>query len=408
MTDFPAGPPAVAVSPRLAVALARVQDRRERRIRRLLSLLWVIFVTIGVQSLSAHPAPGSQGVHLAVALLLAGCLLPIAAVASGRWQVTAPLPCVVYCLLVGEFGLALGVLQPHAMSVLPTSVGVLTSFLVLRPVPATVLSGVLVGELLGANLAGMDGSATNMVSQMQFCAVLAVMAVFIRQAGSNEARAELLLAQLEDARETETEAAALAERTRIAQDLHDVLAQTLSGLAIQVQAARRMARRDRADEELRGLLDRTAKLVKDGLGDARRAVGALRGDRPPSLDRLAELVERYRTDLDLDVTMTVIGTRRPVPGDAGVALYRGAQEALTNAARYARGARTVVTLCYEPESMTLTVEDRRDSGAPVPAPVPGGSGLGLTGMRERVALAGGKASAGPTGHGWTVRMEIPA
>jgi signal transduction histidine kinase len=408
MTDFPDGPPAAAVSPRLAVALARVQDRRERRIKRLLPLLWVILVTVGVQSLSAHPAPGTHGVHLAVTLLLAGCLLPIAAVASGRWEVTTPRPCIVYCLLVGEFGLALGLLQPHAMSVLPTSVSVLTFFLVLRPTPAIALSGVLAGELLATNLAGRDGSTTNLVSQLQFCVVLAVMAFCIRQAGGNEARAELLLAQLEDARETETEAAALAERTRIAQDLHDVLAQTLSGLAIQVQAARRMARRDQADEELRGLLDRTAKLVKDGLGDARRAVGALRGDRPPSLDRLAELVERYRTDLELDVTMTVSGTRRPVPDNADVALYRGAQEALTNAARYARGARTVVTLCYGPGATTLTVEDRRDSGAPVPAPVPGGSGLGLTGMRERLVLAGGNASAGPTGHGWTVRMEIPA
>lgn len=408
MTDFPDGPPADAVSPRLAVALARIQDRRERRIRRLLSLLWVVIITIGVQSLSARPSPGTHGVHLAVTLLLAGCLLPIVAVASGRWQVTAPRPCVAYCLLIGEFGLALGMLQPHAMSVLPMSTSVLTAFLVLSPVPASALSGVLAAELLGTNLAGMDGSATNLVGQLQFCAVLAVMAFYIRQAGGNETRAELLLAQLEDAREAETEAAALAERTRIAQDLHDVLAQTLSGLAIQVQAARRMARRDRADEELRGLLDRTATLVKDGLGDARRAVGALRGDRPPSLDRLAELVERYRTDLELDVTMTVSGTRRPVPDNAGVALYRGAQEALTNAARYARGARTTVSLRYEAGATTLTIEDRRDSGAPVPAPVPGGSGLGLTGMRERLALAGGNASAGPTGHGWTVRMEIPA
>jgi signal transduction histidine kinase len=256
----------------------------------------------------------------------------------------------------------------------------------------------------------MDGTATNVVSQLQFCAVLAVMAVYIRQAGGNEARAELLLAQLEDAREAETEAAALAERTRIAQDLHDVLAHTLSGLAIQVQAARRMARRDRADEELRGLLDRTATLVKDGLGDARRAVGALRGDVAAALDRLPELVERYRSDLEMDATLTVLGSKRELSDEAGLALYRGAQEALTNAARYARGSQTLVTLSYEEKVTVLTVEDRVASpgAAPATAVVSGGSGMGLTGMRERLAEVGGCATAGPTPQGWLVRMEVPA
>jgi signal transduction histidine kinase len=407
MTDAPDDAP-TAVSPRLAVALAHARDRRERRSRRLLPVLWGILGTIAVQSLSSRPAPGASGTHLAVTLVLAGCLLPLAAVASGRWKVATPLPCVVYCLLVSGFGLALGVLQPGTMSVLAPSVGVMTAFLVLQRIPALVLGGVLGGALVGTGLAGTDGSVANVVGQLLFCVVVALMAVSIRQAGDNEVRAELLLAQLEDAREEQAAAAALAERTRIAQDLHDVLAQTLSGLAIQVQAARLMARRDQAGQELRDLLDRAGKLVKDGLGEARRAVGVLRGDRLPSLERLPELVERYRTDMELDVTMTISGTERPLPADAGLALYRGAQEALTNAARYARGARTTVTLRYEPEATTLTVEDRREGSGPAPAALAGGSGLGLTGMHERLTEVGGNASAGPTAQGWTVRMELPA
>ena len=407
MTDSPDDPPS-AVSPRLAVALAHVQDRRDRRVRRMLPVLWGVLVTVAVLSLSAHPAPGASGVHLAVALALAGCLLPLAAVASGWWTVATPLPCAVYCLLVGGSGIALGILQPGSMSVLPPSVGVMTAFLVLRRRPAFVLSGVLTGALVVSALTGKDDSPSNLLSQLLFCAILALTATSIRQAGANEERAELLLAQLEDAREAEAQAAALAERTRIAQDLHDVLAQTLSGLAIQVQAARRMARRDQAADDLRELLDRAGKLVKDGLGDARRAVGALRGDRTPSLERLTELVERYRVDLELDVTMSVSGTERALSADAGLALYRGVQEALTNAARYARGAQTTVTLCYQPEATTLTVEDRREVPGPAPAALAGGSGLGLTGMRERLSQVGGSASAGPTAHGWTVRMEIPA
>lgn len=264
--------------------------------------------------------------------------------------------------------------------------------------------------LVAAAFAGADGGMGTLLSQLLFCTVLALMAISLRQAGENEERAELLLAQLEDAREAEAEAAALAERTRIAQDLHDVLAQTLSGLAIQVQAARRMALRDKAGQDLQDLLDRSGRLVKEGLGDARRAVGALRGREAASLYRLPQLVERYRTDLELDVELAVTGARRHLPAAADTALYRGAQEALTNAARYARDAHIAVTLSYRPESTVLTVEDRRDgpSPGPLPSPLAVGSGLGLTGMRERFEELGGRASAGPVPRGWNVTMEIPA
>ncbi|MFF7986722.1 sensor histidine kinase [Streptomyces sp. NPDC007901] len=408
MTDLPDDAPA-AVSPRLAAALAGARSRRERRGRRLRPVLWGILVAVLVQSLFADPAPGRTGAHLAVALVLAGCLLPLAAVASGVWKVPTPAACVGFCLLVSGFGLVLGVVQPGTMSVLPPSVAVLTAFLILSRRRAVMLGAVVVGGLVAAEaVTGSGGGVVGVISQVLFCVVLALMAISLRQAGDNEERAELLLAQLEDAREAEAEAAALAERTRIAQDLHDVLAQTLSGLAVQVQAARRMARRDRAGDDLRELLDRAGSLVKDGLGDARRAVGALRGSRTPSLDRLAELVERYRLDLELDVTLSVVGAPHTLPDDADLALYRGAQEALTNAVRYARGARVTVTLRYAPGTTVLTVADRRTGPAPAPSALFTGSGLGLTGMRERLGRAGGSADAGPTPDGWTVRMEIPA
>ncbi|MEV6170126.1 histidine kinase [Streptomyces sp. NPDC051954] len=406
MTDL-AGEASAVVSPRLAAALADVRARRERRNRRLRPVLWGIMATIVVQALYSDPAPGGHGEHLVVTLVLAGCLLPLAAVASGLWQVVSPATCVLFCLLITGFGLALGVVQPGSTSVLPPSVAVLSAFLVLPRRQAVVLGSVVVGGLVAAELIGANASAGNLLSQLLFCVVLALMAITMRQAGDNEERAELLLAQLADAREAEAEAAALAERTRIAQDLHDVLAQTLSGLAVQVQAGRRMARRDGAGEDLQELLDRAGKLVKEGLGDARRAVGALRGQQTPSLDRLPELVERYRVDLELDVTLSVTGVRRALASDADLALYRGAQEALTNAARYARGARTTVTLRYEPESTILTVEDRRTTSEPPPAAPVEGSGLGLRGMRERLSAVGGSAGAGPTPEGWRVRMEVP-
>jgi signal transduction histidine kinase len=118
-------------------------------------------------------------------------------------------------------------------------------------------------------------------------------------------------------------------------------------------------------------------------------VGALRGDQVPALDRLSDLVQRYRDDLGLDVTLEVCGSRRQLSDEIGFALYRGVQEALTNAARYASGARTLVSLSYEEKTVVLVVEDHRTTPGPPPAPV------------------AGTVSTGPTESGWIVRMEVP-
>jgi signal transduction histidine kinase len=159
---------------------------------------------------------------------------------------------------------------------------------------------------------------------------------------------------------------------------------------------------------MREVIERSGRLVKEGMSDARRAVGALRGEGVPTVDRLAELIERYRDDLGLDVTLCTTGPARDLPTDAGMALYRGVQEALTNVARYAQGASARVELQYDEDVTVLTVEDRRPESAAAPAPVVTGSGLGLVGLRERLAEVGGSVSAGPTNDGWIVRMEVQA
>ena len=122
---------------------------------------------------------------------------------------------------------------------------------------------------------------------MLLCLLLAVTGQFIRRGRQSQDRTELLLAQLQDAREAEAAAAALAERSRIAGELHDVLAHSLSGLAIQLQGARKLAGREAVSEPLRAAIDRSAELTKAGLADARQAVSALRGEQLPTLDQLA-------------------------------------------------------------------------------------------------------------------------
>jgi signal transduction histidine kinase len=173
------------------------------------------------------------------------------------------------------------------------------------------------------------------------------MAYFLKPARESQDQTEVLLAQLADAREEQMRAAAIAERGRIASELHDVLAHSLSGAAIQLQGARMLADREQAPPPMRGAIDRASELVKDGLANARQAVGALRGEELPGVAQLEPLIESFRDDLQVDLTLRIEGSARPLPADASLALYRGAQEALTNVARYAPGATTSVVLRYD-------------------------------------------------------------
>jgi signal transduction histidine kinase len=103
------------------------------------------------------------------------------------------------------------------------------------------------------------------------------------------------------------------------------------------------------------------------------------------------------------------GPERPVPPEVGLALYRTAQEALTNSAKYAGpGARVELRLTYDDAAVELTVEDTRPAGTPDAASGLTFGGYGLTGMRERAELLGGSLTAGPTGVGFGVRLRLPA
>jgi signal transduction histidine kinase len=312
---------------------------------------------------------------------------------------------------------ALAALQPHGPAGLAASLGVWIAAVRMPPVPAAVTAGAITAALaLTVALTGHPPVQSALTATL-LCLLLAVIGQFIRRSRESQDRTELLLAQLQDAREAEAAAAALAERTRIAGELHDVLAHSLSALAIQLQGARKLAGREPVSDRLRATIERSAELAKAGLADARQAVGALRGDRLPTLDQLGALVEDFRRDTGAPATLRVDGTSRPLPAEASLALFRGAQEALTNITRYAPGAATAITVSYQAGRTTLTVEDHLRPPAAdhtvAADPRPGllaaaGGGHGLTAMRERVQRAGGTARAGPTADGWLVELEVPA
>jgi signal transduction histidine kinase len=176
-----------------------------------------------------------------------------------------------------------------------------------------------------------------------------------------------------------------------------------------LQGARKLAEREQSGPQVAAAIERAAELVREGLTSARQAVGALRGEELPGIAQLDKLVANFREDMNTDATLTIEGNTRPLPADASVALYRGAQEALTNIARYAPGASTTVVLRYGSGLTSLTIEDRLAKPAPIAAGLVGvGGGNGLNGMRERLERAGGRMQAGPTDSGWRVELEVPA
>lgn len=151
--------------------------------------------------------------------------------------------------------------------------------------------------------------------------------------------------------------------------------------------------------------------MRDGLASARQAVGALRGDAMPGITQLESLLTSFRDDLHVDATLSVEGQPRTLRADASLALYRGAQEALTNVARYAPGATTAVVLRYGLNNASLSVEDwvPPTSGPPVADGLTGvGGGRGLAGLRERLDRIGGSMHAGATEAGWRVEVVVPA
>ncbi len=397
-------------SARVARARVRAQERlrHQRRLLRPLGLAAILAVVVG--TLNGQPAPGGHGERLLVSLALAVYVVSVVvAIRDGFTRLTDRRQAAVI-VVMALAGVAIAALQPRTATDLAAAAAVWMSVARLPARPGIGIAGVTT-VVLGVTSALAGSSAGAVLAAMLLCALLGLIAYFLKQAREGQDRTELLLAELQDAREDQTRAAAITERGRIAGELHDVLAHALSGAALQLQGARVLAERDGAGESLRDAIERAAALVKDGLTDARQAVGALRGEQLPGVAELEALVDGFRDDLGAPVILAVQGEERTLTEEAGLALYRGAQEALTNIARYAPGARTEVRLCYEPRRVSLIVEDAVPVSA---APAPGGSlagmggGRGLDGMRERVERAGGKMHAGPTENGWRVHLEVPA
>lgn len=396
-------PPIAPESERTAEAQARADQRLRHQRETLRPLGWAVILVVALGSANSHPVPALQGRGLVVIVALCVFALTLlAAVRSGFPRQSHPVQVAVIAVM-GAAGVAIAGLQSTGATQVAAGVAVFMAMgrLSLRP---GVALGAAITLALGVVTAIAGTSSSGVAAGILVNVLLGVVALFLRRSRESQDQTEMLLAQLEDARDEQARSAAIAERGRIAAELHDVLAHSLSGAAIQLQGARKLAEHEHAAASVGEAIDRASELVKSGLANARHAVGALRGETLPTIGQLPALVDSYRTDMNLEVALEVEGRSRALPADPSLALYRGAQEALTNVARYAPSACTIVTVRYEADRTRLSVINGPSADPPRHGM---GGGRGLQGLRERVVGVGGTMSAGPTAEGWRVEIEVP-
>lgn len=255
--------------------------------------------------------------------------------------------------------------------------------------PAVVLSGLLIGRNRGAYRIQAEQSAA-------------------------------LLAQRDQLESEQRRADLLDERTRIAREIHDVLAHSLGALGIQIQAARAVLTDQGDIRRANEILGTAQRMAADGLEETRRAVHALRVDTMPLEQELAQVTETHAQRFGNPATFVTGGVPVPLPPEAVVTLLRIAQESLVNAAKHAAGQPVAVRLDYADPDIRLTIRNELPPGAvPEGNAVLGGEateragvetvngGYGLTGMQERLRLLDGTLEAGRRDHEWIVTADLP-
>jgi signal transduction histidine kinase len=265
--------------------------------------------------------------------------------------------------------------------------------------PGVVYAGlILLAAGPPAIIATMNGPAPAMYLSPLLIGGVAWYARTRRAAERDEARARLAEA---------SRSAAIDERRRIARELHDLVAHSMSVMVVQAGGARRILDRDPGRAlEAATRIERTGR---EALGEIRHLLGVLNGSDhaaalapQPTLAEIGELVGRARA-AGLPAVLELRGERRPLAPGLDLAASRIVQEALPNALKHAGRAATTVTVDWSERALAVEI---RDHGRAVAADA--GAGHGLVGMRERVRLYGGELEAGPAdGGGWRVRAQLP-
>jgi signal transduction histidine kinase len=300
-------------------------------------------------------------------------------------------------------GLAVTFLVPRGVGEVPVLAGVSTLPRYLPAGRPRTTGIAVVSVAFAVSIAVISGSPVGLLAGAGAWA-LADRAVEQAAYRAERDRALALLAEVESSRQAQREAAAAEERNRIAGEMHDVLAHSLAGLSMQLQAIRAVAAAEGAAPSITGPIDRAAELARAGVQEARAAVGVLRVPRLHGPGDLAGLVEGFPGEVSLQVS----GQPGRLGPEAGHAVYRAVQEAMTNTARYATGSGIDVTVTWEPAWLRVRVRDHGLPAGHQPSGVKG-SGTGLKSMAGRIEAAGGQLTArpAPNGPGWFVDLTVP-
>jgi signal transduction histidine kinase len=385
----------------------------DRRLATAIRLVGLALIAVSVLSGPHHP--GTSGRGLVVSLLLAAAALSWL-ISTARPDTNPELTAELY-VMAAAGGLLVEAAPQSAASVFVfvavIAAGLRAELLRAAPVAIAGTLALAVSDLL------YNGNGLGLLAYALGFAASLLAASNARQRAVRVEQAELLLAQTQRSHEEQVRAARLEESTRIARDIHDVLAHTLAGLTIQLEATGALLEQGADRDAVRARVHRAHELAREGLQETRRAVGALRGDEVSPPAGIEALVAEYRAGTDASAELTIDGDRARLSGQTGEAVLRVVQEALTNVRKHALGAEVLVTVhAGEPpdDEVVLVVDDRPAAVQPV-----GGSGVsvaeglaatgggyGLQGMRERAELLGGTLSAGRVDGGWRVELRLPA
>jgi signal transduction histidine kinase len=393
--------------PAASVALATLRRARAQQeathqwLRRLVPPLFVV-VAVAVFTSGRNPWYANRDVDTAIAVggfVLGG----LGALIAHYHRATIR---IIFAVMLLASSAALVRLQPDG----PGLAGLLAGLVLLVPrVPdrfPIVLSIAGVACLTVAVVAVSHDSPT--LALLSAIAIVGFpgMTLLARRLGQANQQAEWLLIELEGSRAALARSAGLAERQRLAREMHDVLAHSLSGLMLQLEGARMLTAEDPSDPRLPGIIERAHHLGKSGLEEARRAIGMLRDDELPGPERLASLAAQFQEVSGVPCQVTVSGQAHDLPSEARLAVYRVAQEALTNITKHACPDRVEMHLGYEPRCTRLRVENFAMNSEP-PRAAGDGPGYGLTGMRERAELLGGELTTAVTLGGFRVELQVP-
>ncbi|MES9541270.1 histidine kinase [Actinomadura sp. NPDC000600] len=334
-----------------------------------------------------------------------GLLQAAPLVFAARWPIAA--------WRVAAIGLLLTVFVRHGEGFMPWPVTAILALVVIlfftgvgaaRQTTVGVGAVTIAGVLVPAVLFGMPGWFATILA-----GIAAVALTFGDAVGGRHSAVEELRLREEQHRRDLARQAVLEERARIARELHDVVAHHMSVIAMQAEAAPfKIPDLPDAARQTFGVVRDAAR---EALTETRRVVGLLRADDEsaerapqPGLERLDDLVGAARR-AGLAVATAVVGMPRPLNAGVDLSAYRIVQESLSNASRYAPGSRVHVEVRYGTEALVVSITD--DGARSTPEESQGG-GHGLVGMRERVAMLGGRIEAGPRDDaGWSVVAELP-